>query len=73
MLRRSSLALLIVLALAAFAGSAGAQGTPPCAGVFYDQPTFDDYCQQHGKFIKGVETFDQKVRLALPLIANVFL
>jgi hypothetical protein len=66
------------LAAAGLATPAQAQG-----GVcieFFDQAEFENYCMQHGKLLKGIETFEEsnvpdgagtKVRLPAPLRGNV--
>ena len=59
MLRRFTLAVGIAIAAILMAGTALAQPPPPCPNVFYDQPTFDAFCQSHGKFVKGVENFEE--------------
>lgn len=59
MLRRFLLAAAIALAAAFMAGTALAQGAPPCLTPFFDQLSFDTFCQSHGKFIKGIEDFEE--------------
>lgn len=61
MLRRFTLAAAFIIAAALVAGTALAQGAPPCLTAFYDQLSFDNFCSTHGKFIKGIENFEEGI------------
>jgi hypothetical protein len=54
---RHRLLLAAPFAVALLVGAAAAQ-SPQCL-AFYDQPSFDSYCSSNGKFIKGVENFEE--------------
>jgi len=66
------------LCLAAAGLATPAQGQARACLEFLDQAEFEDYCMQHGKLLKGIETFEEsnipdggKQPLPAPLQGNV--